>query len=99
MQQILAHLDSLCGAEQDDTLSLELEKKITNPGQLAEFVEVQFVRCNSHDGKAFLSFVRKLANLPDSAVQSVPEMLLGTEETQVIEMMPVSPTTQEKTRL
>lgn len=96
MQQILAHVDSLCRPEQDDTLSLELEKEIKNPGQLAEFVEIQFIRCNSSHGRAFLSFVRQLGNLPDNSVQSVPEMLLGTEETQEIEMMPVSPTTQEK---
>ena len=95
MQQILAHLDTLCLAKHEDTLS-ELKRAIDNPAQLAQFAEVQLMRCGCNDGTTFLSFVRKLGNLPDDPVQSVSEMLAASSETQEVEMMPVSPSTQEK---
>ena len=93
VQQILARLDELCGSEA--SLS-ELETVIQNPARLAQFAEVHFIRCGSKDGKTFLSFVRKLSNLPDDPVQSIPEMMAAVEETREIEMMPVSPSTEEK---
>ena len=89
MQQILAHLDGVCEAEHDDSLAEAVE----NPVELAQFTEVQLIRGVS-SGKLFLAFVRKLGNLPDDPVPSVSE-LLADGETQEVEMVPVSPSTQD----
>ena len=93
MQRILAHLDGMCGSEQNVEA---LEKVVENPAHLAQFAEVQLMRCGSSDGKTFLSLVRKLGDLPDDPVLSVSEMLLAGDETQEVEMTPVSPSTEEK---
>ena len=98
MKQILVYLDGRCSGEQQEP-STDLEKIIQNPARLAQFAEVQFARCGLKDGRAFLSFVRNLAGVPDNHVQSVSEMLLMGGETREVEMAPVSPSAEEKSSL
>ena len=99
MQQILAFFDGLCSDAEEGDAASSLESAVEKPVQLAQFAEVQLIRCGSGDGKRFLSFVRKLGNLPDSPVQSISEMLQSSNTTDEVEMIPVSPSTQEKTNL
>ena len=67
MEQILSHLDTLCGelAQEDEETPTELEKAVQSSVQLVQFAEVQFARCGSRKGRAFLSFVRNLGGIPD----------------------------------
>ena len=90
MQQILTHLDGMCESEQN----MALKEVVENPSQLAQFTEIQLMRGVS-SGKLFLSFVRQLGSLPDDPVPSVSQML-ADDETQEVEMTPVSPSTVEK---
>lgn len=94
IQRVLSHLDSMCEAE--DTTALE-EAARKNPFKLAQFTEIQIMR-GGPSGRKFLSFVRKLSDLPDDTVPSASD-ILGEDETQEVEMAPVSPSTLDKSEL
>lgn len=89
MEQILKHLDGLYEAGKDSLL----EEVIDKPFQLAQFIEVQLMRGVS-SGRAFLALVRKIGNLPEEPVASIPD-IIGNNEAQEVDMLPVPPSTSE----
>ena len=118
MRQILTHLDALCttsrstrSSSNDDEkdgdekmeVSVDLEKAVRNPVQLAQFTEIQLARCGSGEGRKFLSLVRNLGGLPDNdPLQSVSDLLSGgvkereKEEEEEMEVAPISPSQEAK---
>ena len=89
MEWIMKHLDGLCEAGKGD----RLEEVIDKPFQLAQFIEVQLMRGVS-SGRAFLALVRKIGNLPEEPVASIPD-IVGKHEAQEMDMLPVLPSTSE----